>query len=85
MELKNKQTSPNLSKIWLLVPNRFLQHFDEAIQNTFPSRSEAIRRGMSLVLDEVRRLKAQNCEPVCPPSQFASTRTAPQPIDVGRN
>jgi len=85
MELKNKQTSPNLSKIWLLVPNKFLQHFDEAIQNTFPSRSEAIRRGMSLVLDEVKRLKAQNCEAGCPSNQFAATCVAPQQTDARRS
>jgi Arc/MetJ-type ribon-helix-helix transcriptional regulator len=33
--------------------------FDEAVQNTFSSRSEAIRRGMNLVLDELRQYQNQ--------------------------
>ena len=56
--MKKKGINPNLSRIWLLVPKIFLQHFDEAVQGTFPSRSEAIRRGMNLVLEEVRQFKA---------------------------
>ena len=53
-----KRSNTNLSRIWLLVPNIFLKHFDEAVQGTFPSRSEAIRRGMNLVLEEIRQFKA---------------------------
>ena len=53
-----KESNPNLSRIWLLVPNIFLEHFDEAVLGTFPSRSEAIRRGMNLVLEEIRQFKA---------------------------
>jgi metal-responsive CopG/Arc/MetJ family transcriptional regulator len=56
--MKKKEGNPNLSRIWLLVPKTFLQHFDEAVQDTFPSRSEAIRRGMNLVLEEIKRFKA---------------------------
>ena len=85
MELKNKQTSPNFSKIWLLGPNIFLQHFDEAVQNTFPSRSEAIRRGMTLVLEELRQLKAQNCESACPSNQLARSDIATRSVDARRN
>jgi metal-responsive CopG/Arc/MetJ family transcriptional regulator len=53
--MKNKETDPDLSRIWLLVPDMFLRHFDKAVQGTFPSRSEAIRRGMKLVLEELRQ------------------------------
>ena len=56
--MKRKEVNPNLSRIWLLVPKIFLQHFDEAVQGTFPSRSEAIRRGMNLVLEEAKRFKS---------------------------
>ena len=54
-----KRRNPNLSRIWLLIPKVFLKHFDEAVQTTFPSRAEAIRRGMNLVLEEVRQFKAE--------------------------
>jgi Arc/MetJ-type ribon-helix-helix transcriptional regulator len=58
MRMKKKGINPNLSRVWLLVPKIFLQHFDEAVQGTFPSRSEAIRRGMNLVLEEVKRFQS---------------------------
>jgi metal-responsive CopG/Arc/MetJ family transcriptional regulator len=54
-----KQKNPNLSRIWLLIPKAFLQRFDDAIEDFFPSRSEAIRRGMDLILDEVRRSREE--------------------------
>ena len=57
-----KGSNPNLSRIWLLVPKTFLKHFDEAAQSTFPSRSEAIRRGMNLVLEEIRQFKSHEDE-----------------------
>ncbi len=56
--MKQKEVNPNLSRIWLLVPKIFLQRFDEAVQGTFPSRSEAIRRGMNLVLEEAKQFKS---------------------------
>ena len=56
--MKKKEINPNLSRIWLLVPKIFLQYFDEAVQGTFPSRSEAIRRGMNLVLEEAKQFKS---------------------------
>ncbi len=56
--MKNKETNPDL-KIRLRVPHILLQYFDEAIQGTFPSRNEAIRRGMNLVLEEIKQLNAQ--------------------------
>lgn len=57
--MKNKQTSLE-SKIRLLVPNNLLRLFDKAIQGTFPSRNEAIRRGMQLVIEEIEQINAQN-------------------------
>ncbi len=72
-----KGSNPNLSRIWLLVPKTFLKHFDEAAQSTFPSRSEAIRRGMNLVLEEIRQFKPheeKSAEPPTSPSdQHAQT------------
>jgi len=47
-----------LTAIWLLIPNAFLQLFDEAIQGIYPTRSEAIRRGMNLILEEVRQRRS---------------------------
>ena len=41
------------------MPEAFLKHFDQAIVSMFPSRSEAIRRGMSLVLREIETYKAE--------------------------
>ena len=54
-----KQKNPSLSRIWLLIPKAFLQRFDDAIEDFFPSRSEAIRRGMGLILEEVRRSREE--------------------------
>ena len=74
-----KGSSPNLSRIWLLVPKTFLKHFDEAAQSTFPSRSEAIRRGMNLVLEEIRQFKPHEpAEPSSPPDQHAQTEAIVQ-------
>jgi Arc/MetJ-type ribon-helix-helix transcriptional regulator len=74
-----KGSSPNLSRIWLLVPKTFLKHFDEAAQSTFPSRSEAIRRGMNLVLEEIRQFKPHEpSEPSSPPDQHAQTEAIVQ-------
>ena len=70
--MKNKETDPDLSRIWLLVPNLFLRHFDKAVQSTFPSRSEAIRRGMKLVLEELRQFNTD--EHASPQIGPASTR-----------
>jgi len=63
-----KGSNPNLSRIWLLVPKTFLKHFDEAAQSTFPSRSEAIRRGMNLVLEEIRQFKPHEEKSAEPPT-----------------
>jgi|SRR5208283_1577045 metal-responsive CopG/Arc/MetJ family transcriptional regulator len=66
-----KGSNPSLSRIWLLIPKTFLKHFDEAVQSTFPSRSEAIRRGMNLVLEEIRQFKPseeKSAEPTNSPS-----------------
>ena len=67
-----KGSNPSLSRIWLLIPKTFLKHFDEAVQSTFPSRSEAIRRGMNLVLEEIRQFK---------PSEEKSAELANSPSD----
>lgn len=54
-----KKHNPNFSKIWLLVPKKFLEQFDGEIANTYSSRSEAIRRGMKLILEEIQHLKIE--------------------------
>jgi len=85
--MKNKQTSLE-SKIKLPVPNNLLQRFDEAIQGTFPSRNEAIRRGMRLVLDELKLLNDPNQKPSSPNSdskQFSENNNAMQSGKAGRD
>jgi metal-responsive CopG/Arc/MetJ family transcriptional regulator len=84
-----KGSTPNLSRIWLLVPKTFLKHFDEAAQSTFPSRSEAIRRGMNLVLEEIRQFKPDKEEsadpPSAPPDQHAQTEATIQTVEAQRS
>jgi metal-responsive CopG/Arc/MetJ family transcriptional regulator len=78
--MKNKETDPDLSRIWLLVPNLFLRHFDKAVQGTFPSRSEAIRRGMKLVLEELRQFNSnEDISPQICPASPRQTNAAPIP------
>jgi hypothetical protein len=72
--MKKPNINPNLSRVWLLVPKIFLQHFDEAVQGTFPSRSEAIRRGMNLVLEEVKQFKGNGAAFAGPPSSSPSSQ-----------
>ena len=52
-----KKENPSFARIWILIPRAFLKHFDRAIEGMFPSRSEAIRRGMNLILDEVKAFR----------------------------
>lgn len=51
---EKSERSSRCSRVGLLVPRGFLRRFDEAIEGWFPSRSEAIRRGMTLVIREAR-------------------------------
>jgi metal-responsive CopG/Arc/MetJ family transcriptional regulator len=55
--VKKGNINPNLTQVSVLVPKLFLQHFDEAIEGFFQGRSEAIRRGMNLVLEEIQRFQ----------------------------
>ena len=43
-----------LTRVWLLVPSMYLTRFDEMIDGFYPSRREAIRQGMTLVLREIK-------------------------------
>jgi len=52
-----KPKNPNFVGVWVLVPRAFLRHFDRVTEGMFPSRSEAIRRGMTLILDEVKNYR----------------------------
>lgn len=45
--------------IYINVPRAFLERFDKSIQGHYPSRSEAIRRGMGLILREVQGYEGQ--------------------------
>ena len=54
-----KKSNPNFARIWLVIPKAFLKRFDKAIQGIFPTRSEAIRRGMNLVLEEAQNYKKE--------------------------
>jgi len=59
--LKKGNVNPNLTQVSVLVPKLFLKHFDQSIEGFFQGRSEAIRRGMNLVLEEIQRI--QNGDP----------------------
>lgn len=52
-----KKESPGFARVWILIPRAFLDYFDREIEDMFPSRSEAIRRGMNLILDEVKTFR----------------------------
>jgi metal-responsive CopG/Arc/MetJ family transcriptional regulator len=55
--VKKGNINPNLTQVSVLVPKLFLQHFDEVIEGFFQGRSEAIRRGMNLVLEEIQKFQ----------------------------
>jgi len=60
--MPKEKISRDLAHISLLVPKIFLERFDEATEDFFPSRSEAIRRGMNLVLREAEPATARRGE-----------------------
>ena len=62
--MTEKKTNPNLSQVSVLVPKLFLKHFDEAINGFFQGRSEAIRRGMNLVLREVKQFRSADTDQI---------------------
>lgn len=45
-------------KVFVNVPSKFLEAFDKATRAGYTTRSEAIRRGMTLVLRETNGLEA---------------------------
>ncbi|HUV34646.1 MAG TPA: ribbon-helix-helix domain-containing protein [Candidatus Desulfaltia sp.] len=49
-----------------MVPVGYLDRFDAAIKGYYPSRSEAIRQGMGLILREVASMRRFNREPLAP-------------------
>ncbi len=59
--MKNSEKNPNPSmevkpvKVFVRVPSKFLETFDHATHAWFATRSEAIRRGMTLVLMEINQ------------------------------
>jgi len=57
--LVSKKESPSFARVWILIPRVFLSHFDGAIEGMFSSRSEAIRRGMNLILDEINAFEEE--------------------------
>ena len=57
--MKKQKINPNFAQITLLVPKLFLKRFDEAIQDFFPCRSEAIRRGMDLIMEEAKHSREE--------------------------
>jgi metal-responsive CopG/Arc/MetJ family transcriptional regulator len=57
--MKRQKLNPNFAQITLLVPKLFLKRFDNAIQDFFPCRSEAIRRGMDLIMEEVKHSREE--------------------------
>ena len=57
--MKRQKLNPNFAQISVVVPKLFLKRFDNAIQDFFPCRSEAIRRGMDLIVEEVKRSREE--------------------------
>lgn len=53
-ETCNKSSIP---EIRVAIPAKFLELFDEKTSKQYTSRSEAIRRGMTLVLRETNELR----------------------------
>ena len=51
----------HLTGIMVYVPRVFLERFDESIVGMYPSRSEAVRRGMTLILKEIRDFEKHSC------------------------
>jgi metal-responsive CopG/Arc/MetJ family transcriptional regulator len=51
------KTKSNITKITVSLPKPFLERFDEAIDGYFVNRSEAVRRGMNFVLEEMESLE----------------------------
>ena len=51
------KTKSSLAKITVSVPKPFLERFDEAVDGYFMSRSEAVRRGMKIVVEEIESLE----------------------------
>lgn len=45
----------NLKRILLHVPEKFLKEFDKETRELYASRNEAIRAGMILVLEALRK------------------------------
>lgn len=59
MGMTCKKENPNFARVWILVPRAFLSNFDREIDDMYPSRSEAIRRGMRLVLKEAKAIREE--------------------------
>ena len=47
------KTKSNITKITVSLPKPFLERFDQTIDGYFINRSEAVRRGMNFVLEEM--------------------------------
>ena len=59
MWIMESKESPRFTGVWVNVPTGFLERFDKEIEDMFPSRSEAIRRGMNLILKELQSLREE--------------------------
>jgi metal-responsive CopG/Arc/MetJ family transcriptional regulator len=57
--MKRQKLNPNFAQISVVIPKLFLKRFDNAIQDFFPCRSEAIRRGMDLIMEEVKHSREE--------------------------
>jgi len=52
--------SRKLKRILVHVPDKFLEEFDREIRGLYASRNEAIRAGMILILETMRRRHRPN-------------------------
>jgi metal-responsive CopG/Arc/MetJ family transcriptional regulator len=53
--LEASETGTKLKRILVYVPEKFLERFDNEIEGIYTSRNEAIRAGMIMVLEAVKK------------------------------
>jgi len=53
------KTGRNIRRVLVHIPKNFLEEFDREITGLYASRNEAIRAGMIMVLEAVKRRRSE--------------------------
>lgn len=53
--MEASETGTKLKRILIHVPEKFLESFDSEIEGIYASRNEAIRAGMIMILEAVKK------------------------------